>query len=383
MENIKEKDIFAGEEFSSNAVRLTSREIIAAAVMVVVALFLLFPMTWRKLEPFDYGKNFRIAEKYRDDYWAFQSWADAACKKYPVIFLGDSVIWGMYSDNESSLPTKINAAVGMDIAANLAIDGLHSLALKGLLENYATGIKNKTVVLHFNPLWLNSPEYDLSGMEPARPHHPRLLPQFIGKPKSYDEDFCARMDVVKEKTVPFFSLLNHIRLVYFGNSDFKEWMTEHPYSNPVKELLKKVDYCEREKNKNSVVCWEQNNITKQNWTWIPLEQSRQWSAFLEVLALLKKNGNKVMVLAGPINKHMLTDESRAQYEQLQRAITEALKNQGVPCVLAPDMPSEVYADASHPLEKGYSIIAAALIKTGVFDEAARQAISRRVALNVK
>ena len=85
-----------------------------------------------------------------------------------------------------------------------------------------------------------------------------------------------------------------------------------------------------------------------------------------------------MVLAGPINKHMLTDESRAQYEQLQADISNALKKQGVPCLLAPDMVSEVYADASHPLEKGYSILAAELVKTGFFDEAAGQALAGRV-----
>ena len=376
----KETDIFSGEEFSSNAVRLSNREIIAATVIVITVLFLLLPMAWRKLEPFESEKNFRIAEKYRDDYWAFKLWSDAACKKYPVVFLGDSVIWGMYSDNESSLPAKINAAAGTEMVANLAIDGLHSLALKGLLEKYATEIKNKTVILHFNPLWLNSPEYDLSGISPARPNHPRLLPQFLGKPRAYDEDFGARMDVLREQNLHFFSLLNHIRLVYFDNSDFKEWMTEHPYSNPAKELLGKVDYCEKEKNQNSTVSWERNNIPKQNWSWIPLEKSRQWNAFLEVLALLKKNDDNVMVLAGPINKHMLTDESRAKYEQLQACISVALKKQGVPCLLAPDMPSDVYADASHPLEKGYGIIAVELIKTGFLDEAAGQSLSKRMAV---
>jgi hypothetical protein len=367
MKEGKSEDIFSGKEFSSNAVRLTWREIIIAGLAVFAGLFFLLPWIWKKVEPIDFSPNFRIAEKFRDDYWAFSRWAGAACEKCPVIFLGDSVIWGMYTDNESSLPAKINAAAGQEIAANLAIDGLHSVALKGLLENYASGIKNKTVIVHFNPLWMNSPEYDLSGDKPARPHHPRLLPQFIGKPGAYDEDISARMDAVKEKSIPFFSLLNHIRMSRFANADFKEWLADNPYSNPAGEILKKVDFCERRKDSNSGVSWEKSGVQKQNWSWVPLEKSRQWAAFLDILDILKNNNNNVMALIGPINRHMMTDECRAKYDALRESILAELKKRGVHCLPAPDMPSELYADASHPLEKGYGLIAKSIQDSGFLD----------------
>lgn len=352
-----------GRYYSSNAIRLTMKEIIAGIVIFAAFVFILLPLCWQQFEKFEFEKDFRLAEKYRDDYWVYQKWANEAAKKYPVIFLGDSVVWGMYVNNENTLPAKLNKLAGKEAVANLAIDGLHSVAMEGLLENYAKSIKDKTVILHYNPLWMNSRDYDLSSEKPMRIHHPRLIPQFIDKPQSYDEDLTARMDAVKEKNFAFFSLLNHIRLAFFDNEDFREWMVENPYANPLKELGKKLEITEKDKTANSNDDWSKKGITPQNWDWIPLEKSRQWKAFTQIIDILKSNNNKVLVMAGPINPYILTPESLSKYRKLQSDIKNFLDKKNIACYIVPDMPSETYADASHPLEKGYQIIADKLYET--------------------
>lgn len=352
-----------GRYYSSNAIRLTMKEIIAGIVIFATCVFILLPLCWKQFEKFEFEKDFRLAEKYRDDYWVYQKWANEAAKKYPVVFLGDSVVWGMYVNNENTLPAKLNKLAGKEVVANLAIDGLHSVALEGLLENYAKSIKNKTVILHYNPLWMNSRDYDLSGEKPMRIHHPRLIPQFIDKPASYDEDITARMDAVKEKNFAFFSLLNHIRLAFFDNEDFREWMVENPYANPLKELGKKLEITEKEKTANSNDDWSKKGITPQNWDWIPPEKSRQWKALTEIINILQRNNNKVLVMLGPINPYILTPESLSKYRKLQNEMKDFLDKKNVASYIVPDMPSETYADASHPLEKGYQIIADKLYET--------------------
>ena len=358
----KHVDLY-GKHYSSNAIRLSMKEITIGCIIFAIAVFLLLPLFWRHFENLEFDKDFRLSEKYRDDYWIYEKWANEAAEKYPVIFLGDSVIWGMYVNNASTLPAKLNRLAGKELVANLAIDGMHSVALEGLLDNYAKNIKNKTVILHYNPLWMNSRDYDLSGRKPMRIHHPRLIPQFIDKPASYDEDLTARMDAVKEKNIAFFSLLNHIRLAFFDNSDFKEWIVENPYSNPLKEIGKKLEVCENEKNTNSNDDWSKKGITPQNWDWLTLEDSRQWKAFTRIINTLQNNNNKVLVMVGPINPYILTPESLAKYRKLQNDIKDFLDKKKIDCCIVPDMPSNTYADASHPLEKGYQIIADKLYET--------------------
>ena len=358
-----------GKYYSSNTIRLSIKEITAGVIIFAICIFMLLPLCWRHFEKFDFDKDFRLAEKYRDDYWVYQKWANEAAKKYPVIFLGDSVIWGMYVNNENTLPAKLNKLAGKELVANLAIDGLHSVALEGLLENYAKSVKDKTVILHYNPLWMNSRDYDLSGEKAMRIHHPRLIPQFIGKPASYDEDLTARMDAVKEKNIAFFSLLNHVRLAFFDNEDFREWMVENPYANPLKEIGKKLEIAEKEKNTNSGDDWSKKGITPQNWDWLPLEKSRQWKAFEGIISILQNNNNKVLVMVGPINPYILTKESLSKYRKLQNDIKDFLEKKKIDCCIVPDMPSETYADASHPLEKGYQIIADKLYETDFIKKA--------------
>ncbi len=345
--------------FGSNAVRLSLRELAVVLVAVLTLMLFVLPLAWRKLEKVKTGRDFRIAYDYRDDYWVFRQWVDDAVKSYPAVFIGDSVIWGMYVDNSHTLSALLNRKLHSETVANLAIDGLHSVAQEGLLRYYASSIRDKDVILHFNPLWLNSKKYDLSTTEEMNIHHPRLIPQFSPSLHCYNEKISGRMSVLLERNIPFYSMLNHLRLNYFNNEELAAWVIANPRKNPLRQLSLQVDPGEK-KHVNNHDDWQKRGITAQDWKWVPLNESRQWHAFLNVVDMLRERHNRVMVMVGPINPYMLTPDSLAGLRRLQNDIKTQLAERKLSYFMVPDLPSGDYADASHPLADGYARIAAAL-----------------------
>jgi hypothetical protein len=89
-----------------------------------------------------------------------------------------------------------------------------------------------------------------------------------------------------------------------------------------------------------------------------LTTSLQWRAFRETVADLLRRHNSVLVVVGPLNEHMLLPESRARHQQLLAQVRNWLDEQQVPHVTPSLLPSEEYADASHPLSTGYQRLAA-------------------------
>ena len=161
----------------------------------VTALLMLFvlPLVWRKFESPAIDRDFRFAYKQRDNYYLYGVAAEKVCGKCDTVFLGDSVIWGMYSDNRHTLTALLNRKLGREHAGNLAVDGLHYVAMENLLKHYGGGIRNKKVYLYFNPLWMNSKLYDLSDDKDFGINHPRLLPQFDWNMPSYNAPLAKRM----------------------------------------------------------------------------------------------------------------------------------------------------------------------------------------------
>jgi lysophospholipase L1-like esterase len=374
------------EPFSSNAIRLSNWEIIATTLGIVIIVLFALPWIWYKTENVNTEGQFRISTKHRSNYWIYQHWVEQAVKKYPVLFLGDSVVWGMYVDNNNTIPAKLNKLLRKDLVANLAVDGLHCIAAKGLLENYAEAIKNKRVILHFNPLWMQSRVTDLSSVPKGKKstlaaenmedddvndspvcepqiNHPRLIPQFSNEITAYNKKLGARMAVLRERYIPFFAMLNHIRLSFFDNEDFNQWIVDHPHQNPLSKIALTIDAGEHEKNCNRELSWEASGIPKQDWKWLKSADSLQWKAFTQVVAELLANGNELCIMVGPINPYMLTPASLKRYRQLQAEIAAWLKTHKIDYVMVKDMPSRLYADASHPLAGGYDLIAKQLLKT--------------------
>ena len=148
------------------------------------------------------------------------------------LVIGDSVVWGQYVTPEQTLTHYLNELEGRHRFANLGLDGAHPIALAGLIEHHASGIRNQPVLLQLNPLWLSSPRRNLSADEEFQFNHPRLVPQFMPWIAPYKEAISARIGVVVERKVPFLGWVNHLQQAYFNRMDIPSWTLERPAGEP-------------------------------------------------------------------------------------------------------------------------------------------------------
>ena len=334
---------------NSNGLVLKPKELIVTAAVVLVLALAVLPYCWRQFRKPEIPRGFRLAEKLRDDYYGYRLVARAVCEKYPAVFIGDSVIWGKYVDNGHTLPELVNRELGRDEIGNLAVDGLHPVAMEKLLRDHGGDIRGKRVFLYWNPLWMNAPLYDLSAAEEFSINHPRLLPQFDRSYQSYRANFGDRFSAQLEQSVAFSAWLRHFRAAYCDNRDVKKVLTTGRLSH--------YDPAERRKLANGAEDWEKNGVKKQDWSWVKPADSRQYAAFRRVIALLKQRGNEVTVVLGTVNPHMQTPGSLERYHKLRAEVRADLENSGIACIDLPELESKEYADASHPLAAGYEKLA--------------------------
>jgi hypothetical protein len=84
------------------------------------------------------------------------------------------------------------------------------------------------------------------------------------------------------------------------------------------------------------------------------------------LKWLDDRGNEVFVIVGPLNEHMLSPTSRQTYRQLTQGVADWLRANQIE-YYAPDvLPSDEYADVSHPLPAGYQRLAEQLHHDAAF-----------------
>ncbi len=350
--------------FSSNAIRLSLREW-GWAVLICVIACLLIPVAWSGMEKYEPGADYRLPYRISDDYWMFERWCEQSSAEYPFLVLGDSVMWGQYVKSEHTLAHFLNEQAGKEVFANLGVDGIHPIAMAGLIRYYGKGIKNKAVVLHLNPLWMSSKKHDLQTDEEFRFNHPRLVPQVYPDLPCYNPTFPEIVDIVAERRVPFFTWMRHMKAVYFENMAIHDWTMQYPCKNPLGVIDFKVPAPENEP-KSSPVSWGERGIIEQEFPWIQPESSQQYASFREVMEILTARGNRIFVLIGPMNTHLLTKGSRARYNEIKSEIERRLEKDGIPFLSAHDLHSEHYADASHPLREGYSRIARELFASNAF-----------------
>jgi len=322
---------------------------------VLAAVLLLGPVFWRWGETFNIGEDFRLDEAYRDDYWLQEQWIRRACREDLLLVIGDSVVWGRFVDDEHTLPARLNAAAGENRFANLGIDGLHWVGLYGLLEHYGAAIRDRRVLLYWNPIWWSRPAADLSLPREQPVHHPRLLPQW-GEVPSYHAGFIEKVGVNLEQNLDFLQLLQHWRRYYLENRSLAEWLVEYPLSNPLERfslVLHPMARADRENNRYL----PGREIPPQDWPWVMPGQSLQWKYLRKCVTLLQERGNGVALLAGPLNQAVLTPASRERYREFRRDVLERFEENGYVYFVAPELPERWFADASHPLAAGYESMA--------------------------
>ena len=346
--------------FGSNYVRLTGYEWLIVAV-TISALFYFVPKLWEQVEKFKPGSDYRLPYKLSDDYWLFTRYCQWVRSTEKMLVVGDSVIWGHYVSKDNTLSGYLNKIAGRDMFVNMGVDGIHPVALAGLLRYYGHDITGKNVILHFNPLWMSSEKHDLQIEKEFNFNHPELVPQFIPKIPCYKTSFSVRIKSVIERYISFFSWTSHLKRTYFDNMDPPRWTLEHPYENPLKNITLQLPVSNNY-NGNENIPWYEKGVTKQDIQWIAIETSLQWRFFRHSVQFLKKRGNRVFVLVGPFNEHILKDASIDVYQQMKRNIKDWLQQNNIPYYMPEALPSEMYCDASHPLSEGYAELAKQLFK---------------------
>ncbi|HVV73361.1 MAG TPA: hypothetical protein VHI52_17950, partial [Verrucomicrobiae bacterium] len=103
--------------------------------------------------------------------------------------------------------------------------------------------------------------------------------------------------------------------------------------------------------------WSDNGQGTTRFEWVDLNSSLQWKAFQRVVGILRARGNDVFVVLGPFNEHMMAEDNRPAFHRIRDGIDAWLQQQQLPHVVPQTLPSQLYADASHPLTQGYQMLA--------------------------
>jgi len=358
--------------FGVNEVRLDAWQWVATVVIVALIL-LLTPRLWGRLERFDTGPDYRIPYQLSKDYWLYGQRLSQATGRERVLVLGDSVIWGEYVAPDGTLSHFLNLeAEATNRFVNLGLNGLFPLAQEGLVDFYGKAIRRQKAVLQCNVLWLTSPKADLSSDKEEPFNHSRLVPQFYPRIPCYKADANERLSAVVQREVGFLQWVSHLQNAYFDQKSILSWTLEEEggnpprypnvYRDPLAQISLTVpssppDDPQRGPRSARHKAWSTDGQGTTRFEWVDLNSSLQWHAFQRALATLRKRGNDVLVVLGPFNEHMLAEDNRPAYQKIRDGIAAWLKQNQIPAILPETLPSELYADASHPLTDGYKLLA--------------------------
>lgn len=354
--------------FASNEVRLSARQWIVTLALIA-GLAYAAPVAWQSIEPLEPGPDYRIPFSLGSDYWMYDRYCHLAQGDDRTLLIGDSVVWGHYVATEETLSHYLNAETGSTRFVNYAVDGVHPIAMSGLLEYYGKSIARKDVILQCNLLWMSSPRHDLQADKAFSFNHPKLVPQFYPRIPCYAQSLSGRLDIAIARSVPLLGWTEHLRIAYFQNTDIPNWTIEHPYEDPLSAITLELPSANESPSPKPIAKpWTQTGMPKLDAQWVTLDSSLQWRFFQQAVEILKRRGNRVFVLVGPFNEHMLTPTSLQAYQQRKQSVAAWLEQQGIPHFVAPVLPSECYADASHPLADGYALLAKQLSENQAFSD---------------
>jgi len=349
--------------FASHEIRLSGSQWLIALLLVMLIMWAM-PRIWKHIERFTPDTDYRLPYQLSHDYWLFERYSQWAAQGHEVLILGDSVVWGHYVAPTGSLSHHLNELTNTRRFANMGIDGIHPVALAGLVNDYGRAIANKKVILCFNPLWMTSKKHDLQTEKEFSFNHPRLVPQFAPRIACYANSFSKRIGIALERQSSFLSWITHLKIAYFKDADLLSWTLEHPYACPLHALTQELT--QPQTTDKTVAPWSSQGMRRQNFPWVELNTSLQWRFFKQTVELLQERGNQVFVLFGPFNEHMMQDQSLATYRALQESAKTWLASNDVAFYMPASLPSQHYADASHPLSAGYEILTSDLLENESF-----------------
>jgi hypothetical protein len=352
--------------FESNDVRLTLPQW-ALTVVLLGAVLYFTPMLWERIEPLEVAADARVPYSLGNDYWMYSRYSRRSCAEEKHLVLGDSVIWGHYVESQHTLSAQLNVLAGAPQFANAGVDGIHPAAMQGLVEYFGQAIRDRKVLLHCNLLWMSSRRHDLQDKKHPSFQHPTLVPQFHPTIPCYNEPLSSRLGIAIGRHVPFFAWGSHLQMAYFGSTDVPKWTLEHPYDSPLRPVTLALPSSQQSPSTPAETqSWTKKEMALFNPAWVELDTSFQWRLFRQTIDRLQSRGNQVFVLVGPFNEHILTEKSRQTYRQRLAEVETWLTEQHIPCRIADLLPSNDYADASHPLQSGYTQLAQQLFADAAF-----------------
>lgn len=334
--------------------------------IVFAALFFLIPAVWERLEAFEPGPAYRIPYALSNDYWHFARYCRRAAERDCTLVIGDSVVWGEYVTPERTLSQHLNRLTGNGRFINVGVNGIHPVAMAGLIAHYGRAISGKDVLLHYNPLWMSSPRHDLQTEKEFRFNHPKLVPQFLPRIPCYKDPYAERLGIVAERYLPLRAWSNHLAQAYFDNIHMPAWAVERPYDNPLRSVTLDLPAPDQSERHGPAAPWTERGMSEQRFEWVEPATSFQWRFFQRAAKTLARRGNNLFVLVGPFNEHMIAPESLEAYEDIKGEIETWLREQQIPHLVARLLPSELYADASHPSSEGYGALAEQLLDNQAF-----------------
>jgi hypothetical protein len=366
--NAASKDV----PFGVNEVRLNARHW-AIGLVIWGLVLLLTPWIWGRLERFNAGVDYRIPYQLSKDYWLYGQRLGQVVGLDKVIVLGDSVVWGEYVAPDGTLSHFLNQQTGAtNRFINLGLNGLFPLAQEGLVDYYCRALSRQKVILQCNVLWMTSPKADLSLDKEEPFNHSRLVPQFWPRIPCYRADANERLSAVIQREVGFLQWVGHLQNAYFDQKSILSWTLqddgENPprypnaYKNPLAQISLTVpsapqDDPQRGPSSPRHKPWSLDGQGTTRFEWVDLHASLQWRAFQRMIGRLRERGNDVLVVLGPFNEHLMAEDNRPAYRKIREGIAAWLKQSKVPTVVPDVLPSELYADASHPLTAGYELLA--------------------------
>ena len=366
-----------------NEFRLAARHWAYVLGFVLLGVFLT-PRIWTKIEHFAAGPDYRLPYQLSKDYWLYERRLRGITDPAKIVVLGDSVVWGEYVLPDGTLSHFLNQETGRaDQFINGGVNGLFPLALEGLVRYYGHPLHHRKVLLQCNVLWMSSPKADLRVDKEEKFNHAHLVPQFAPRIPCYKADANERLSVVIERNVNFMAWVNHLQSAYFGDRSIPLWTLEadgseppqypNAYKNPFAQITLTVPSAPPEDSQRGPSSprhkpWTETAKGATQFEWVDPETSLQWGAFRRLVENLRARGNEVLVVLGPFNEHMIAQDNRLTYQRLCADITAWFKQSGVLYVAPETLPSELYADASHPLTAGYELLAKRLYRDPDFQK---------------
>jgi hypothetical protein len=366
-----------------NELRLTGRQWLVT-LLIVVPVLLLTPWVWGRSQRFATGPDYRLPYPLSNDYWLYDRRVGQIVNQDKVLLVGDSVIWGEYVAADGTLSHFLNdQAAASDRFVNLGLDGLFPLSQEGLMNYYSRSLQHERVLVHFNPLWLTSPKADLSAEKQVPINHAQLVPQFVPRIPCYRATAEDRLSAVVRRNVPFLQWVGHMEDACFDQRSVPKWTLaddgssppKYPnsYRNPLAQISLTVPAAPADDPDRGLTSprhrpWSAEGPNRTRFEWVGLDTSLQWRAFQRSVAELRRRGNSVFVVIGPFNEHLLVEDNRPAYRTLRDAMDEWLTQNQIPHALPEVLPSELYADASHPLTEGYRLLAQRLYADAKFQK---------------